>query len=104
MKSLVLALSLISSPLFCAYSRYDFYDTIELFLESCRIENDQQYDRLNGVLRAIESLDEREKDIIHAYVSMVAENAQLSACCCSDEDLDEMIQEVWDGCDSCGTC
>ena len=103
MKSLVLALSLITSPLFCAYSRYDFYDNIELFLESCRIENQDQYDRLNIALRFIESLDDREKNMVHAYVCMVAENAQLleSNSCCSDEELDDMIQEVWSGCENC---
>lgn len=103
MKTLVLFLSLISTPLYSAYSRYDFYDNVELFLESCRIENEEQYNRLNVVLRSIESLDDREKDMVHAYVSALVEMELLanSNSCCSDEELDDMIQEVWSGCENC---
>lgn len=103
MKSLVLALSLISTPIFSAYSRYDFYDNVELFLEDCRIENDEQYNRLDSILRAFESLDKREKDMIYCYVRMVIKNAKYleDNACCSDDQLDDMIQEVWSGCDNC---
>ncbi len=103
MKSLVLALCLISTPIFSAYSRFDFYDNVELFLEDCRIDSDEQYDRLDVILRAFESLDKREKDLIYAYTRMVVKNAKYleEHSCCSDGDLDEMVEEVWSGCDSC---
>lgn len=101
MKKLVLALSLISSPLFGAYSRYDFYDNVELFLDSCRIEDEDQYQRLDKVIRSIESLSDREKDMVYCYVQMVVENAKLleADSCCTDEVLDDMIQEEWSSCE-----
>lgn len=103
MKLLVLALSLVTSSLFCAYSRYDFYDNVELFLEDCRIENEEQYVRLDAILRSFEALDKREKDMIYCYARMVIKNAKYleEHSCCSDELLDDMIQEVWSGCENC---
>ncbi len=103
MKTLVIFLSLISTPLFSAYSRYDFYDNVELFLEDCRIENEEQYARLDAVLRAFEALDKREQDIIYCYTRMVIKNAKYleEHSCCSDGDLDDMIEEVFSSCESC---
>lgn len=103
MKKLILTLSLIASPLLGAYSRYDFYDNVELFLEDCRIANEEQYVRLDAVLRSFESLDKREQEIIYAYARMVIKNAKYQAenSCCSDELLDDMIEEVWSGCENC---
>ena len=103
MKKFILALSLVASSLVGAYSRYDFCDNVDLFLSDCRVESEEQYVRLDSILRSFESLDAGEKDIIYSYVCMVINNAQYLECesCCTDEELDDMIQEVWGDCENC---
>lgn len=99
MKKLVLALSLLSMSTTNSYvdGRYN----LDLFLNHCAVENQEQYERLSKVVKLINKLDEVEKRMIFHWLCQIVEPEDCGCDACCDEIIDQTIQEVLSGCESC---
>ncbi len=97
MKRLVLPLLLLVSSL--SVGGIEYPEVIEAYLSDYEMKDQEQHDRIERALLALEGLDEADMAIIIGYLLMLVEpNSEVKDCGC-DCCCDDLVEEVWGSCD-----
>lgn len=89
MKRLVLAFLFVSTPILPE-------DSITFFMDKVLLEDKEQYDRLDEVLRSIVALNEEDQEIVFTYLAL-----KYCPKVTADELDDTLILEEFGGCKAC---
>ena len=98
MKSLVLSLLILSSSL--SIGGIEYPEVIETYMSGIEMEDQEQHDRIERALLALEGLDEVDMSIIVGYLLMLVGARQQEDDCGCDCCCDDLVEEEFGTCGS----